>query len=395
MRKRYKIAGDRLLLTRRCSRPAPSGPTIASRKSRRRISSSASTERSSRRPTSSASSGNRSTIEQLERTDRAGARRESRHPHRDCRDCAKRVHCAAKRGWISRRRCTASGGHTEARASERQAPIAGVDRDQDYYDAGFDAFWELDFFGRVRRGVEAQLGRSAGGRSRRLQHAGQRDGGSRAQLLRAARRAAAARGRAAQCRQPGRNACASRPRDSMQVAARSSTPHARRRSCRATLATIPDLEAAVTRCMLRLGVLTGQSPEALMPQLSDGAARCRTLPTTHEHRHAGSCCCVGGRTFASPSASSPPRLRESASRSAICSRASRSSAAGASMPSSSERPRQRGQRNVFVRTEHPVGGVRSRSRPPANQAARSRDRWRARHVTSRPCCRRSKRPTRA
>jgi len=24
------------------------------------------------------------------------------------------------------------------------------------YDAGFDAFWELDFFGRVRRGVEAR-----------------------------------------------------------------------------------------------------------------------------------------------------------------------------------------------------------------------------------------------
>ncbi|HWK49309.1 MAG TPA: TolC family protein, partial [Steroidobacter sp.] len=47
----------------------------------------------------------------------------------------------------------ASGGHTEARVSQRQA--LGFARDQDYYDAGFDAFWELDFFGRVRRNVEA------------------------------------------------------------------------------------------------------------------------------------------------------------------------------------------------------------------------------------------------
>ena len=51
---------------------------------------------------------------------------------------------------------TAGGGATNVRASERQNQFTEADRDQDYYDAGFDAFWELDFFGRVRRGVQAQ-----------------------------------------------------------------------------------------------------------------------------------------------------------------------------------------------------------------------------------------------
>ncbi len=48
---------------------------------------------------------------------------------------------------------TASGGYTESRLSERQS--FGFARNQNFYDAGFDAFWELDFFGRVRRNVEA------------------------------------------------------------------------------------------------------------------------------------------------------------------------------------------------------------------------------------------------
>jgi len=48
----------------------------------------------------------------------------------------------------------ASGGYTETRVSREQT-LAGAPRSTEYYDAGFDAFWELDFFGRVRRGVQA------------------------------------------------------------------------------------------------------------------------------------------------------------------------------------------------------------------------------------------------
>src|SRR5688500_17474917 len=54
----------------------------------------------------------------------------------------------------------AGGGYTETRVSRAQT-LAGAPRSTEYYDAGFDAFWELDFFGRVRRGLEssnAQLG---------------------------------------------------------------------------------------------------------------------------------------------------------------------------------------------------------------------------------------------
>jgi len=49
---------------------------------------------------------------------------------------------------------TAGGGYTETRTSAAQA-LPGVSRDGTFYDAGFDAVWELDFFGRVRRGIEA------------------------------------------------------------------------------------------------------------------------------------------------------------------------------------------------------------------------------------------------
>ena len=49
---------------------------------------------------------------------------------------------------------TAGGGYTKTKFSQAQT-IAGTPRNNELYDAGFDAFWELDFFGRVRRGLEA------------------------------------------------------------------------------------------------------------------------------------------------------------------------------------------------------------------------------------------------
>lgn len=49
---------------------------------------------------------------------------------------------------------TAGGGYTRQRLSEDQV-FEGTPRTTELIDAGFDAFWELDFFGRVRRNVEA------------------------------------------------------------------------------------------------------------------------------------------------------------------------------------------------------------------------------------------------
>ena len=50
---------------------------------------------------------------------------------------------------------TASGGYTKTRVVRRADPAPARRASTELYDAGFDAFWELDFFGRVRRGLEA------------------------------------------------------------------------------------------------------------------------------------------------------------------------------------------------------------------------------------------------
>src|SRR5262249_12246627 len=51
---------------------------------------------------------------------------------------------------------TASGNYRHTRESVNQLPPAiSPERTIDDVDVGFDAFWELDFFGRVRRGYEA------------------------------------------------------------------------------------------------------------------------------------------------------------------------------------------------------------------------------------------------
>ena len=48
----------------------------------------------------------------------------------------------------------AGGGYTKTRNSTAIA-LPGTSRETELYDAGFDAFWELDFFGGVRRGLES------------------------------------------------------------------------------------------------------------------------------------------------------------------------------------------------------------------------------------------------
>jgi multidrug efflux system outer membrane protein len=49
------------------------------------------------------------------------------------------------------------GGYTRQRLSSAAFPIGGgTFPDQDIWDGGFDAFWELDLFGRVRHNVQAQ-----------------------------------------------------------------------------------------------------------------------------------------------------------------------------------------------------------------------------------------------
>ena len=142
--------------------------------------------------------------------------------------------------------------------------------DAHLYDAGFDAFWELDFFGRVRRNVEAQSAEV------QAAEAGLRDAqvsvtaevartyfelrGEQLQL-------AVARGNVDNQRQTLEltgarlEAGGGTELDTSRAQAQLST----------TLATIGPLEAAVARSIHRLSVLTGREPDALTGEL--GALR--------------------------------------------------------------------------------------------------------------------------
>ena len=171
---------------------------------------------------------------------------------------------------------TASGGRTESRGSVRQA--VGFARDQDYYDAGFDAFWELDFFGRIRRNVEANSAlvqaAEAGVYSTQVSITAE-----------VARNYFELRGSQQRLEVAERNA--ENQRETLRIttarldAGRGTQLDTSRAQAQlsATLATIPDFESDITRSILRLGVLTGKSPEALIPQLSS-VQKLPTLPTT-------------------------------------------------------------------------------------------------------------------
>jgi multidrug efflux system outer membrane protein len=176
---------------------------------------------------------------------------------------------------------TASSGYTKARASDRQlGPLQNVDREQDFYDSGFDAFWELDFFGRVRRGVEASTAQ--------LQSAEASVYATQVSVTaEVARNYFELRGAQEQLEVARRNA--ENQGETVRIttarldAGRGTQLDASRAQAQlsATLATIPDLETAVTRSMLRLGVLTGQQPEAVLPQLS-AVKPLPTLPVAHD-----------------------------------------------------------------------------------------------------------------
>ena len=160
----------------------------------------------------------------------------------------------------------ASGGYTKSRASNVNA-IPGVPRETELYDAGFDAFWELDFFGGVRRGLEAstaQLG---------AVEASRRD----AQVIVTAeltRTYFELRGQQQQLDVARRNVV--NQQESLNLAqarldAGSGTEFAvarARAQLQTTLGTIAPLEAAVARSIHRLSVLVGREPTALTAELT-------------------------------------------------------------------------------------------------------------------------------
>lgn len=155
---------------------------------------------------------------------------------------------------------TTSGGYTRQRQSKDQL-LPGSERSSELIDAGIDAFWELDLFGRVRRGVEASSADLA------ASEANLRD----AQVLVAAELARTYfEWRGALDQLAVAQANASNQRATFEVtqirldAGRGTELDTRQAQAQlsTTLATIPSLEVQVAQSLHRLAVLTGRSPQA-------------------------------------------------------------------------------------------------------------------------------------
>ncbi len=172
-----------------------------------------------------------------------------------------------------------SGGYTRAKVSEGQAP--GLDEDArttGLYDVGFDAGWELDLFGRVRRAVDARTAaaEAAAFDARAVQVSVSAEiARSYFELRSFQRQLDVARQNAENQRQTlditqvrldaGRGTALDTERARAQLSS--------------TLATIPSLEAAIAASAHRIAVLTGRQPAALVADLTQ-AADVPTLPAT-------------------------------------------------------------------------------------------------------------------
>jgi len=157
------------------------------------------------------------------------------------------------------------GGYTKTRSSNAVTP--NIARDAELYDAGFDAFWELDFFGGVRRGLEASKA-DLGAEEAALQDV---------QVIVTAevtRTYFELRGQQLQLDVARRNVANQQSTlDLAQVRldAGSGTEFDTARAqaqLSATLGSIGPLEAAVARSIHRLSVLVGREPGALRAELA-------------------------------------------------------------------------------------------------------------------------------
>ena len=159
---------------------------------------------------------------------------------------------------------TAQGSFTRERVSDVQT-LPGSDRDIELYDAGFDATWELAFFGRVRRSIEASaadVGAAEANRRDVIVSLLAEVACNNFELRGTQNRLAVARQNAANQQQTlaltiallegGRGT----ELDTSQAEAQ----------LQSTLASIPPLETAIKAAMYQLGVLIGQPPTVLVAE---------------------------------------------------------------------------------------------------------------------------------
>jgi multidrug efflux system outer membrane protein len=167
---------------------------------------------------------------------------------------------------------TFAGGYTRQRLAGATFPIgSGTFPDQDIWDAGFDAAWELDLFGRVRRNVQAQGAFVAVNqedlRNVRISLSAEvarsyfELRGAQEQLSVAAKNAVNQRRTLEVTRQrleAGRGTAFDTERAQAQLSF--------------TLASIPSLEALVRQAQYQIGVLVGRPPAALAGELDNAVA---------------------------------------------------------------------------------------------------------------------------
>ena len=176
-----------------------------------------------------------------------------------------------------------TAGYTDTRYSQAFEPgVARGLRDIELYDVGFDATWELDFFGRVRRSVQAATAEvQAAAATRRDVMV--------TLISEVARNYFELRGTQTELAVAQRNADNQRQtmkitQDVLEGGRGTELDVARARAqLNNTLANIPPLEAAISRAMHRLSVLTGQQPTALVPELKEPDAVARAA-AARDHR---------------------------------------------------------------------------------------------------------------
>lgn len=163
----------------------------------------------------------------------------------------------------------ASAGYANSLLSEAAAPrgASRAAREIELYDAGFDATWELDLFGRVRRSVEAANAQLESIEANRLDVLV-------SVTAEVARNYFELRGLQNQLAVARKNADVQTEtlkitQDRLEGGRGTDFDVARSRALlNQTLATIPPLEATIQKAIYRIAVLTGQQPSALASELS-------------------------------------------------------------------------------------------------------------------------------
>jgi NodT family efflux transporter outer membrane factor (OMF) lipoprotein len=168
---------------------------------------------------------------------------------------------------------TVGGGYTRQRLAGASFPIGGTGTfpDQDVWDGGFDATWELDLFGRVRRNVQAQGAFVAVNQedlrdiqvslTAELARAYFELRGAQEQLL-VARQNAENQQRTLQVTRQRLDAGRGTAFDTERAQAQLSF----------TLASVPLLEARVRQAEYQIGVLVGRPPAAVAEELDETSA---------------------------------------------------------------------------------------------------------------------------